>query len=81
MNVIKRNNKWQYDFRIGTKRYRKQRYRIKKDAEQAGIKWYNALIRGIDVENDIAFDCYAKKGLKPIKNLTFQVKRLKITNV
>lgn len=81
MNVIKRNNKWQYAFRIGTKRYRKQELRTKKEAEQAGIKRYNELIRGTGVENEIGFESYAKKWLETYKKHTFLIKLIKIMNV
>lgn len=67
MNVIKRHGKWQYDFRIGSKRIRKQGFRTKKEAEQAGVQRYNELTKGIDVENQITFAEYAAKWIETYK--------------
>lgn len=67
MNVVKRNGKWQYDFRIGSKRYRKQGFRTKKEAEQSGVQRYNELTKGIDIENEITFEEYAAKWIETYK--------------
>ncbi|UXV35931.1 N-terminal phage integrase SAM-like domain-containing protein [Staphylococcus sp. IVB6181] len=67
MNIIKRNGKWQYDFRIDTKRYRKQGFRTKKEAEQAGVKRYNEITKGIDIESNISFESYASKWIETYK--------------
>ncbi|MBO3073280.1 tyrosine-type recombinase/integrase [Staphylococcus xylosus] len=67
MNVVKRNGKWQYDFRYNEKRYRKGGFRTKKEAEYAGNERYNQATKGIDLDNKISFSQYAKEWIETYK--------------
>lgn len=55
MNVTKRGNKWQYDFRLNGKRHRKSGFKTKKEATQAMNEAYNTLHNGSNLTSDMPF--------------------------
>lgn len=64
MNVTKRGNKWQYDFRLNGKRHRKSGFKTKKEATQAMNDTYNTLNKGNNLSSDMPFIDFFENWIK-----------------
>lgn len=64
MKIIKRKDKWQYDFGYEGKRYRKGGFKTKKEALQAGNEKYNLLFKGYKINDQLPFTKYYHDWLK-----------------
>lgn len=64
MNVTKRTNKWQYDFRYNNKRYRKGGFGTKREATTAGNEKYNELTKGLKTDTKLSFIEYYHDWLR-----------------